>query len=170
MKLEIRSASSLSAAERFYIEDRALKIFGAQDQGLEWAQGDWFVLIWEGEELASQVEIVDRIALVGGKPLRLGGIGGVATWPAWRRRGLAALAVQKAMEFIRAELGVEFGLLICDAEKLPFYARMGWQEAGASLLIDQPGGKIVFQTPVMVWPCQEKEWPEGEIDLCGRPW
>ena len=170
MRLEIRAAGSLSAAEQSYISEWAHKIFDGQDQGLKWAKADWLALIWEGNELASQVEIVERSAKVGEQPVRLGGVGGVATGPAWRRRGLATLAMQQAMEFMRTELDVEFGLLICDTEKVPFYARLGWQLAGELLVIDQPAGKIDFPTPVMVWPCQGKEWPVGTIDLCGLPW
>lgn len=172
MKLEVRSTGSLSTAEQSYIADWAYKIFEGQDLGLEWANGDWQVLVWEGDELASMVEIVERTGKVGEKPVKLAGIGGVATWPAFRKRGLATTAMQKAMDFISAQLDAEFGLLVCDIEKIPFYGRLGWQVVDESLLvIEQPGGKMDFPSIVMVWPCHEgKEWPAGKIDLCGPPW
>jgi len=67
-------------------------------------------------------------------------------------------------------LGVEFGLLVCEEDVVPFYERLGWQVVEGPLTFDQPGGQATWPAVVMVLPCGGKAWPEGMIDLCGLPW
>ena len=170
MKLEIRACGTFTAAEKAFVDGWASQVFAGQDQGLVWASSDYRVLIWEGDELACSVEILERLARVGEQAVRLGGISGVATWPAYRRRGLARRAMQAAMDFLRFELKVEQGLLLCRPHLAHFYQSLGWQAVPGSLAFDQPGGKGSFSDGVMVWPCQGRPWPAGPIDLCGLPW
>ena len=105
-----------------------------------------------------------------GSPLRVGGVGGVATSPRWQRRGLAQQLMEKAAAFMRADMGVEFGLLVCGDHMVPYYSRLGWQVVPGPLLVEQPQGKIIFPTTTMVLPLTGKPWPAGTIDLCGLPW
>ena len=102
----------------------------------------------------------------------LGGIGGVATLPDWRRHGYAGAAMRTAAEFMRNELRVEFGLLICGDQMLPYYCKLGWQLIAGPLMFDQPKGKTTFDasTKIMVLPSRKHDWPPGVIDLCGPPW
>ena len=170
MKLEIKAQSELTALEWATIRSSFIPIFAGDASGLEWSPVDWHVLVWEGNALASHVEIVERNGTVDEQPVILGGIGGVATLPAWRRRGLAAAALQAAAEFMRNDLQVDFGLLICGQGMIPYYQRLGWQLVPGPMVFDQPGGQITFHDPVMVLPCRKEEWPDGIIDLCGLPW
>jgi predicted acetyltransferase len=82
--------------------------------------------------LVSHVEIVEPDAYVGQEAVRLGGIGGVLTLPGWHRRGLVQAGLQKAQAFMCEELNVDFGLLMCDQEMVPFYSKLGWGGSGES--------------------------------------
>jgi predicted N-acetyltransferase YhbS len=53
-----------------------------------------------------------------------GGIGAVATHPAFRNRGLASAAIRTCEEILRAE-GYPFAILFCSI--VPFYERLGWR-------------------------------------------
>jgi aminoglycoside 2'-N-acetyltransferase I len=120
--------------------------------------------------VVASLEIIERLAKVGEMPVRLGGIGGVATHPDWRRRGFASLLMQKAALFLKQEIKVDFGLLVCGEQRTQFYAGLGWQVVKGPLLIDQPSGKMALEAVIMVLPCAQQTWPEGIIDLCGLPW
>jgi predicted acetyltransferase len=61
-----------------------------------------------------------------GTPLRIAGVGGVMTYPQFRREGHASALMERAGTNIR-EGGFEIGMLFCDAENVPFYAALGWQ-------------------------------------------
>lgn len=170
MKLEIRAEHSLSSQERVYLEGWAGQIFAGQDEGYLWAAADQHVFIWEGQELACHVEMIERTITAGEALLHVGGIGGVATWPTWRKHGLATQAMRVAMRFLDETLDVEFGLLICSPEWVPFYQRLGWQAVDGPLVFDQPGGKVQLTGEVMIRAFRGRPWPSGVIDMRGLPW
>ncbi len=172
MEVEIRAASELSAAERQQIQDLDRQAFPSPDPYgyLEWSAHHWQVLVKIDGRCVSQVGIVERTGTVNGQPVKLGGIGGVATLLEWRRRGLAQRAMERAAQFLRDGLGVEFGLLICDQHMLPYYRKLDWQVVEGPLTFDQPQGKVTFPDVTMILPCTKKDWPPGVIDLCGLPW
>jgi len=170
MEIEIKTDSRLDPQVRVRLDQLIAEAFPPDDLKVEWAKSDWHVLVWEGDELTSHVEIVERIATVGGQPVRLGGIGGLATRPQWRRRGLAEAAMKAAQSFLRDRLAVDFGLLICDEKMTHYYGKIGWKLVSRSLLIGQKKGKVTFPAPTMILPVCKDQWPEGEIDLCGPPW
>jgi GNAT superfamily N-acetyltransferase len=170
MEIEIRAASRLSEAERKQI-DLLLQVFSDDPYHyLEWSVSHWHVVIKVDGQWVSQVGIVERMATVNGRPVKLGGVGGVATLPEWRRRGLAQAALEKAAAFIRDDLQVEFGLLICNQQMMPYYRKLGWQAVQGPLTFNQPQGQVTFTDVTMILPCTKKAWPPGTIDLCGPPW
>jgi GNAT superfamily N-acetyltransferase len=170
MRIEIKSTSSLTPAQEKDILDWLLETFSDITDDYEWSAVDWHVLVWADGEMASHVEIVDRIGTVEGRRVKLGGIGGVMTRPKWQGRGYSSVALEAATAFMRDELGTEFRLLMCDQEMIPFYSHLGWQVVEGPLVFDQPGGKVTFDEVTMVLPCTKQEWPQGTIDLCGLPW
>jgi len=170
LRVEIKQSGDMVPSEQEYLDRWTHQVFGAEAGSYTWADVDWHVLVWIEAELVSHVEIIQRTGMVGGRPVRLGGIGGVASTPKWRGRGLATLAMEKAAELMCGDLDVEFGLLICGQEMMPFYRRLGWKVVEGPLVFDQPAGKVTFEDIVMVLPCTELEWPAGTIDLCGLPW
>lgn len=139
-----------------------------------WSPPDWCVLVFDspGGELVSYLEMVRRDCDVGGRPVAVGGVSGVITRPAWRRRGYASAGLRRAARFLDESLGVDFGLLVCSEEKIPLYQRAGWQLVRAPLVFDQPAGRTSFAEPttLMILPVRRRDWPPGRIDLCGLPW
>ena len=172
MEIKIRAANELSEAERQQIRDLDRQAFSSPDPYgyLEWSTNHWHVLVKVDGRYISQVGIVERTGTVNGQPIKLGGVGGVGTLPEWRCRGLAQQAMERAAQFLRDEVGVEFGLLICNQNMLPYYRKLGWQVVKGPLTCDQPQGKVTFPDVTMVLPCTKKDWPPGVIDLCGLPW
>jgi predicted acetyltransferase len=127
-------------------------------------------MVWEDDELVSNVHIIERNALVGGQPVRLGGIGNIATKVEWRGRGYSSLAMKVAQEFLAESLKVEFGLMTCFAWLVEYYEKMGWKIVADHLIMEQPDGKKMLNYPVLMLPVTRHDWPGGEIDLCGLPW
>jgi len=136
----------------------------------EWAASDWMVLGRVNGEIVTQLCILKREIRVGTAQIPVGGVGGVATFPAWQRRGLSTALMGAATQFMQVELNVPFGLLVCGDETQPFYARLGWKMVATKLWFIEKGMLHPLQTTVMVLPFSRQEWPEGEIDLCGLPW
>ena len=137
---------------------------------IAWADHDWMALGFVDETLVSQFCLLKREILVGGAPLLVAGIGGVATHPDWQRRGLASRLLRASEAFMRDELRVPFGLLICADQTQPLYARCGWQTVAHSLNFTQNERQRQLDTCVMILPLANQPWPTGLIDLCGLPW
>jgi len=170
MEIEIRTSSQIPKAELEQVSAWVTQIFSDDNDGLQWATDDWHVMVRLDRQVASRVGIVERMGTVNGQPVKLGGIGGVATLPAYRRRGLAHAAMAKAAEFMRNELKVEFGLLICGTKMILYYGRSGWQVVQGPMLFEQPKGMVTYTDTIMILPCTKNDWPSGIIDLCGLPW
>lgn len=88
ISFEIKAILALEPEEKQGIESVDLAAFTGQDgHGLFWSEGDWVILGKTEQKLVAITNLVDRMARVGGKPVRLGGVGGVAVLPAWQGRG-----------------------------------------------------------------------------------
>ncbi len=172
MKIEINSRREMPKVEREQVDAWVAQIFADDANNLVWSNSDWYVLVKLDGQMASHVGIVERTGTVNGLPVKLGGIGGVATRLDLRRHGYAGAALRTAAEFMRDELKVEFGLLVCSDQRMPYYGKLGWQLVEGPLMFDQPKGKSTFdaRTKIMVLPCNKHDWPPGVIDLCGPPW
>ena len=170
MRIEVKSARELSTFEIARQDCVVTSSLYAFLIGTKWATADWTVMVWEDDDLVTNIHIVERTAVVGGQPVRVGGIGNVATKVEWRKRGYASEALKVAVAFLNDPLKVDFGLMIATEKMIPGYEKRGWQVVAQSMLIDQPDGKQAFRTPIMILPVLKQDWPEGEIDLCGLPW
>jgi GNAT superfamily N-acetyltransferase len=142
----------------------------AEKDSNEWAASDWMVIGRLDGEIVTQLGLLKREIRVGAVRIPVGGVGGVATLPAWQRRGLSTALMGVAAQFMQVELNVPFGLLVCADETQPFYARLGWKTVATKLWFTGNGKLQSLQTTVMIMPLSKQEWPEGEIDLCGLPW
>ena len=172
MKIEINSRREMQEVERKQMDALVAQVFADEVDNLVWSSDDWTVSVKLDGQAVCHVGIVERAGTVNGQPVKLGGIGGVATLPGWRRHGYAEAALRTAAEFMRNELRVEFGLLICGDQMMPYYGKLGWQPVAGPLMFDQPTGKITFgdSTKIMILPCNKHDWLPGVIDLCGPPW
>lgn len=139
---------------------------------LEWAPSDWCVHVCDEQgRLLSYTGIVLRRAAYEGRPVRIGGIGGVKTHPAARRRGYARMGLERAIRFFREQQDVAFALLVCRPQLIGTYASMGWQEYDGRLLVRQFGKVTEFTfNRVMIHDVSSAAPRTGTIDLCGPPW
>jgi predicted acetyltransferase len=170
MKIEIKSAEQWSSFEKARQDCVVTSSLYAYLTGIKWAPPDWAIMVWEDDEMVSNLHIVTRTAKVGTESVKLGGIGNIATKVEWRQRGYASAALKVAQDFLYNPLKVDFGLMITTDEMMPHYKKFGWSLVAHSLTIDQPDGKAKLDYAVLVLPVCRQDWPVGEIDLSGRPW
>lgn len=168
--ITVDRADDLPPADAEAIDQFLLRVF-TPDEGETYAETDYYVRAWAGDQWVSLVEIVDRVVSVGGQPVRVGGIGGVSTLPEFRRQGYSTAALDAAARFIFDELGVSFGLLLCSDAMVPFYAARGWQCIDAPIYYEW-AGKRELQTEgaAMFLPHGTATWPPGEVDFNGPSW
>lgn len=120
--------------------------------------------------VAAMVVVVHRDGLRDGTPVRLAGIGGVATWPALRRRGYARAALERALAAIDAQ-GPDLTQLICAPARVPFYASVGFVPFAGTTWMEQDGERVVLDyEPTMIRPGRLPAPADGDLDLCGPPW
>lgn len=141
-------------------------------RNLEWAAAEWCVRVrGENGVPVSYVGISVRDAQHDGRPVRIGGIGGVKTHPAARRQGLASRGMERAMAFFHAQPGLAFALLVCRPELIAHYERQGWVAFAGRLLVCQHGATVEFTFNRVMTRAVVTGAPErGLIDLLGPPW
>lgn len=71
-----------------------------------------------------------------GRTIRIGAVGGVMTYPQFRREGHASALMRKAEVHIR-DGTYDLGMLFCEPENEPFYAALGW--------LTLPTGRVVVK-------------------------
>jgi aminoglycoside 2'-N-acetyltransferase I len=135
-----------------------------------WAHADERVLVYDEERLVSHAGLYLRQALHDGSAMRIGGIGGVMTHPAYRARGFASAALRRAEQSFRAH-GVDFALLFCEPKNFAFYGGLGWRVFPGEVIVEQPDGQGPFTIMAAMVRDMSKPAPSrGKIDLCGLPW
>ena len=98
-----------------------------------WAHADLRALIDAPDGgLACHVGIYFRTINWNGHDIHVGGIGGVATREDCRGRGYASLALDAAIETMRANEAVRFAMLFCEPHNAPFYMARGWKPDSAT--------------------------------------
>jgi GNAT superfamily N-acetyltransferase len=115
--------------------------------------------------------MVTREGTLDGVPVKIGGIGSVKTHPQAQGRGYASAALRHAATALHDHHQVAFSLLVCQEHLLPFYGRLGWLAFPGRLVVEQPGGPIVFTiNRPMVLPGLCAAPQAGIIDRQGFPW
>jgi len=140
---------------------------------LEWAAPEWDVFVVDDElGMVSYTGAILRDAEHDGKPVHLGGVGGVKTHPDSRGRGHAAAGLRRATEFFETQKPpLDFALLVCNDSLLAYYSRFGWQQFHGDLLTLQGGEPKKFEfNNVMVMDLSAIAPTTGRIDLLGPPW
>lgn len=168
--IDVKKPCELSGEENRIIAEWTEDLFGEEERKHEWAKPDWVLLVKVRGELASHLAITDRVVKVAGESLRVGGIGGVMTPMEWQGNGLAKVAMRRAAEFIRGEMGADFGFLLCSEPLIRFYARLGWRHVPGPVIFEQSTGQEVWDEEAMILPAKRIRWPQGPIDMAGKPW
>ena len=142
---------------------------------VEWAHADLRVLIEAPGELtngglACHVGIYFRTVTWNGRKVHVGGIGGVATREDCRSRGYASLALDAAIQTMRANEAVRFAMLFCEPHNFAFYQARGWHPFTGEVYCEQPGGRIRFEAMAPFVFDFGRAPRQGTIDLCGLPW
>lgn len=170
MSETIRVASALDEEERRRLFGWGENIFGVEDNKYTWRPKEVHIVLDVDGLAASHVGLVDHTVLVGGRPVRVAGVGGVATNGEMHGRGYARKAMNFATAFMRDEMKVEFGLLFCLDRLVPFYEQQGWRLLTEPVEVEQPSGRIPAPLNVMVLPFGGRVWPKGATDLRSLPW
>ncbi len=89
------------------------------------------VLPLPGVGIVSCLTVVPSTLRIGGVPIPAAGIAGVATRPAFQRRGHAAALLAATVPALSAEFGFPIALL--HPISAPFYQKMGWEYASRSV-------------------------------------
>jgi GNAT superfamily N-acetyltransferase len=178
MRWELRRVADLTAGEQTALRTLSLAVYPPEvsaewpGRAIEWAAHQWAVVGWSAEGAAlCYVGVILRDARWGDRAVRVGGIGGVKTHPASRGRGLATTAIRRALEFFHGQGDVDFGLLVCETDLVPFYKRLGWRRFPGDLLVAQRRATVPFTFNLaMTTPVRLQEPLAGTIDLLGPPW
>jgi aminoglycoside 2'-N-acetyltransferase I len=121
-------------------------------------------------EVVCHVGIFRRAVTWNGRKMRAGGIGGVATREAFRRRGYASIALDAAVQTLKDEGSIDFALLFCEPHHAPFYQARGWKPFEGEIFAEQASGRARF-TAIAPYVHDLRRAPRhGSIDLCGLPW
>jgi aminoglycoside 2'-N-acetyltransferase I len=136
-----------------------------------WANPDRRVFVFDGEGgLIGHVGLYRRDGTWNDRPVKIGGVGGVATREDSRRRGVASAAMRHAADELARAFAVDFALLFCEPRHAPLYRSLGWQRFGGEVFVMQPAGHVRF-TATDAYVLDLTLAPRtGVLDLCGLPW
>ena len=145
------------------------------DQPYGYAPHDVHVIATRDGEAVGHVGWARRSITVGGRPVRIAGVGGVLVAPSGRGHHLGQRLMRAAVDSMRAHSDAEFGYLGCAESVVPFYVSCGWRRIVAAercIGLDGQPTQTAPGAPLLVMPLRgtEQLWPAGEIDLQGRPW
>ena len=178
MQLDFKATAQLNDDEAEALSALSAAVYPPQPSvdkvasRIQWADPQWSILIRdEDHQLVSHVGALTRLGLCDGEQILIGGIGGVMTHPAQRRKGYAAAGVRRAIDFLRQELEVDISLLVCGTDLLCFYQRFGFSAFSGDTFMEQNGVTTAYtSSKVMVMP-GKKALPSCKVlDLCGLPW
>jgi len=184
MDLEVRRTSELD--DRAWAELRELDVrangtaeqrAAAPTSRLRWAGRDdthWAVRVRVDGVLVSSLYVTSRQILVNGVQQHAGGIRGVMTDVAFRRRGYARACMLRAASIMFEDEQADMGLLLSSPMAVPLYLSLGWQIFDGPVWCAQPdAGRAntaeVLGGPAMVLLPHGGE-ASGTIDMCGLPW
>lgn len=116
------------------------------------------VLSMPGVGSVSCLTVVPTCLRVGGVVVPAAGVAGVATRPAFQRRGYAAALLAATVPALWSELG--FPLALLHPVSAPFYRRLGWEYASQSVRwLSAPGSLPSSANAGCVRPARSSDWP-----------
>lgn len=144
----------------------------AELEGVVWADPDWDICARnDAGRLVSHAGILERDAMLDGRPVRIAGLAEMLTHPEYRRQGYGGAALREAARFMRDELQSPFALLVCPLTAIPFYTALGWYRFNGTVVAEVDVGMDAFaESAWMVLPVTNAAPIEGHLDLHGIPW
>jgi GNAT superfamily N-acetyltransferase len=178
MRWELSPVANLPPADQAALQRLSQAVYPPEEaqawpgRTIEWAPAQWSVIGFDADgDALCHVGIILREARWNDRPVRVGGIGGVKTHPAARKRGFATEAIQRARTFFHEQGDIDFGLLVCAPGLVPFYERLGWRRFPGDLLVAQRQVTVPFTFNLpMTTAVRLQEALGGKIDLLGPPW
>lgn len=177
MRVDLKPDHLLTSPEREAINKLSDAVYppgATPDWGLapiEWAPQTVRVMLWEDEQLVCHVGALIRDALIDGRAVRVGGIGGVMTAPASRRCGCARAALAAMRTYLVDDHDVSFSLMFCEDHLHSFYGKLGWRLFADPPLVEHHGIAVEFTlNPAMVQDGSGSAPDAGRLELKGLPW
>jgi predicted acetyltransferase len=128
-------------------------------------------MLWEDKQLVCHVGALIRDALIDGRAVRVGGIGGVMTAPRARKRGFARTALTAMRTYLVDDQKVSFSLMFCANNLHGFYGKLGWRLFTGPTFVELRGVSVEFTlNPAMVQDGTGVAPHVGRLDLRGPPW
>src|SRR5262249_43243592 len=131
VRWEVRPIAELTPDEQTALRNLSLAVYPSETAALwpgraiKWASPQWSVIGWDSKGVAlCHVGVILRQGLWNERAVKIGGIGGVKTHPASRRRGFAGFAIQRVLSFFQEQGDVDFALLVCEPDLIPYYERL----------------------------------------------
>jgi predicted GNAT family N-acyltransferase len=168
IRIAISDASHIPRDENNLFEEWFETEFGHMD--IEWAKPQWYLRMYHHDTVIGVMGILKRQVKVGKERIEVGGICNVVIKANMRGKKLLKYMMRNAQYFIKNQLMADFGLLLCRDEVVPIYQRYNWYLVDGSTFFDQKTGIQKYPKQTMILNLTEKQWPEGDIFLCGMPW
>lgn len=169
-----KHAHELSAEENAQLDELDHLAFSEdeldQEDDISWEPS---ILHFYGKidgRIVSNVGVIRREIKVGDRMFVIGGIGGVATLPQFRRRGYARLLLEQADKYLKEQPEILFGMLFCAPGKVNYYAQSGYVEVRNPLYVHIKNERKLFKDVKMILQISHIPWPEGDVDVLGSPW
>jgi predicted acetyltransferase len=116
-------------------------------------------VVRDGDRIVSSVTIFDRRVWIEGRPVRMGGIGNVATHPDFRGKGLSGIILDDCVSLMKKK-GFDVSLLF--AGPVPLYERHGWMTLKAYEYVFS-GVSAPSVSPGLV--CRPVSWPREHFKI-----
>lgn len=141
-------------------------------QQYQWAQPDWTVGLFEGDELVTFYGIVERHVELDSVCYKAAGINNVITPAQFRGKGYSTKALRETQNFLFKELQADMGMLICADQLVEFYGRLGWHKISCKVYFNQADQKHMFDSSsnLMLLTQDDNRYNAREIDMNGLPW
>ena len=137
---------------------------------IEYAAAELRVIVEADGQPVCHVGILRREGMWKGRKIQIGGIGGVATDPDFRRQGFASVALNAALQTLKDERATDFALLFCRPHNVEFYTSRGWKPFIGEVFAEQAAQRGLFNELLPFVFYLKRAPHEGELDLCGLPW
>lgn len=169
--IKIHKTSTLDSVIKNQLEQLIEKEFGHIPIVKEttWASPNWTVIFYEGNEIATFYNIVERTITIDDKDCFAAVINNVITPVKYRGKGLATQILNDTEDFIFNELKAGLGLLLCADNLLPFYEKLNWYRVKCPVYFQQSSGKKLWTANTML-RTHNIEIQPNQIDLNGLPW